>query len=263
MKRLNFSNRLKPMARLAACAMMLLTVSCSNDEDTLLSEFEDPGKLAQEIDGEVDFEYLTALANGEVLMEYTITNSESYYRDLSISPKWKPFREILDGLWNASPKQFIIGRGKCYTLFQLWDGNTGPHPIAMPWNAYLTATQKNLQLYIENPVSISPSDRCLIIDNKQVQLEQFTRNNVVLSYVSHCYGSDRNYMEISRYKGSDVTFTFDERALSFTSKEELYKTVIAMLREQFGETINMNEWSTIPDGPIINISDLELTLGLE
>ena len=70
-------------------------------------------------------------------------------------------------------------------------------------------------------------------------------------------------MEISRYKGSDVTFTFDERALSFTSKEELYKTVIAMLREQFGETINMNEWSTIPDGPIINISDLELTLGLE
>ena len=264
MKRLNFSNRLRPMAIMAACAMMLSAVSCSNDEDSLLAEFESPGKLVQEIDGEIDFEYLEGLAKGEVMMEYSRDKTELYHRDLFIDSKWRQPKSDMDGMEIATPKSFIIGRGKCHTLFKLW-ACSGPHPLAMPWNAYLTATGKNLRLYLEAPLTVSQSDRDIILDNRTCRIEQFTRNSIVLSYVTPTIIPGKNWMHISQYIVSDATFTFDQTCLSFSSKEELYKTVIAMLREQFGETINLNEWSsgTIYDDPIINISDLEWILSFE
>lgn len=265
MKRDNFFDGMRFAAILLCFPMMLLAVSCNNDDnDSLLSELESSGQLLQDLDGDIDFDYIAGLAKSEVVHLFSNSTDEYYDRYASTGWEWV-VNEDLIGKSCRTPGRFLIGRGKCYTPFNMSDRDVDylPHPILLPWMAYQEATGRMLNLYLEEPFVMPSDDRQIKIGNRKYNIERFTPNRVVISYVNQSIRGDEvgEYMDITEYKVSDATFTFDETSLSFTSETELFETVIAMLREQFGETINLADWiEGNYSRPIVNISELEMML---
>ncbi len=263
MKYSNYLQKSRYITALVCCAIAFLMVSCDNDGEGLLSEFESPGKLAHEIDGEIDFDYIAGLASGDVLHGYSYSHGEHYARYASSDWKWKE-NTNLTGYMPMTPHDFIIGRGKFYMPFDMWSPPFPMHPLSMPWSAYQRATGKILKLYLETPFVVSAEGRTIEIDEMTFKIERFTQRGVILSAVGEFIEPVGEHLDITSYTVSDVTFDFDEICLSFTSETDMFRTVIAMLREQFGETINFDDWFDRDYGqPIVNISDLESQLGLK
>ncbi len=227
------------------------------------------GELLGDMNGAIDGDFINTFVTGQNVL-FSKKQSETYQNDGLSGGKWELMEDVYDGVDTSLPKAIVFVYGECCVPFQLWR-NSGPHPLALAWDAYQAVVGRSISLLLGCEFKLTGDDgRNFMIGDRTYAIECMSHNKFTLSYRSTFLGgrtgNGGETLELARYVENAKAFDLEENVLVFRSEREMCIHVIALLREQFGEEINLNDIYSpeiIYDEPIIRISELEHQLGLK
>lgn len=248
-------------------AVCLGITGCDNEGDNNIDN-KMQGELLGDMNGAIDGDFINTLVVGQNVL-FSKKQSEIYDKDGLSGWEWELRSEVYAGANTGLPDAIVFVNGECCVPFQLWRCS-GPHPLALAWNAYQTVKGKSIGLLLGREFKLTGDDsRNFMIGDRTYVIECMSHNKFTLSYQSTFSGgrtgNGGETLELARYVENAKAFDQNENVLVFKSERELCIHVIALLREQFGEEINLNDIYSpeiIYDEPIIRISELEHQLGL-
>lgn len=211
---------------------------------------------------------LTRMSSGEVNATYTRYGLDLFQKDDDTGGKWKEvnLREIVG--WGSSlPNQFSVKDGRTWIVYEMWH-SCGPSPLEMPWKIYCKVMGIKSTLYICTPIIADNETHTLKISNMLCAVTDCDGKNFTLVYDSNYYYDGPDYKtgtfrDCSHYKYGELSDIDAESVLWFETEEDLIKGTIALMRERFGDEMNMNDYLggyVILDEPIVNFDDLEQQL---
>lgn len=235
---------------LALLSAMTLT-SCSSD-DAPKATFDE--------------EFATQLSRGEKTVCYQTTAIEQWNEKADGSYEQVNLND-LSGFESLTPGTIIVQDGKAIAELELMR-SSGPDAIALPLSAYQKATGKAFKVFLSSDVSLSADNKKLSIGEYESKVLEINDGGMKLE--THCdyWDPEDNYEKRDAYQVTTyqtVAFTpIDfERQLICSDRKDAYRKIIALCREQFGNTINLNEVFAPEiqfDNPIIDLDELEKQL---
>lgn len=242
--------------------MLALTLVCAFTI-TSCSDADEP---------EFDKAYSRSLSDGTETITYEITSLQLFDMNPLTKGKWKEV-DLMNycGFTSSAPGSMIIQDGKIWTTYSTWSCVTGPTLIGQIWDAYIYSTKKKLRLFLSQKFEVNEENSSLKIGHSLFTVNNINKTSLVLTHYSKYAGGESGeggtHKEIARYKAT-ASYGFDENSLTFDSEVDLMRGVIALAREQFGETIDLNKvYQGIvefdnPDRYVLNLHDIEVQLGL-
>ena len=251
--------RMNRGALVAFVAVLWVAVAGCKDDDPK----ENVRTPYADLNGEIDMAAVSEVKSRTGGTAFKCKSVEEYRMDALTDSRWEWWDTSgMDGWGTAAPSKLVFCYGKCIVPFELFK-SSGPHPLWSAWNAYQIVTRRNIHLMLESPFDVTPDSRAIKIGKHDFVVESLVSGRLTLSYTGHYEGgrtqAGGEYLEVSKYEEVSVDSALDN-ALCFDSEEDLCRGVIALLREQFGEEIDLNAIYSpdiIFDNPIISISYLE------
>ncbi len=244
-----------------ALLAMIATGACS---------YEDPDIAFK---GNIDNNFLRSLARGESSITLTKTGAKNYVMDykkyLNGSGKWDEEKGDILGGGSAGIDQLIIINGRTWSPIYLFDRSTlAPSLILGPWNVYRKRTGFDKEVYIACPIEYDEEAKTLKIKDHTYSIEKAENKNLTLSIISEIYQLTDNYQwtitqaskSIVFYKKSAMETPDMDKVLYFDSEKEAKLAMVKILREYFGDVINLNSFGNAFTLPILNLAQLEENL---
>lgn len=213
-----------------------------------------------------DEEFATQLSRGEKTVCYQITDIETWEEKADGSFEQVNLNDW-DGFESLTPGTIIVQDGKAIAELELMR-SSGPDAIALPLSAYQKATGRAFMVFLSTDISLSADNKKLSIGEYESKVLEINDGGMKLE--THCdyWDPEDNYEKRDAYQVTTyqtVAFTpIDfERQLLCSDRKDAYRKIIALCREQFGNTINLNEVFAPEiqfDNPIIDLDELEKQL---
>lgn len=259
-------------------------VSCSNDEpvddasaDAAVEEEAKEGgnsedelpfvDIADYLNGTLDAGALGSFRLGEESAIYEFESRRTFISDELSDGKWVDATDMVRDYTSPIPASMVFTDGYCFIPFELLE----PHPLYMPWRAYIEVTGKYVELMLYAEFGMSEDNRLLDIAGNEYSIESLSDDAMTisrrLSYVGgRTPGKEGVSLYVQTFRKEHFSQAFYDETLRFKSEHELYEHVISLLRAEFGDVIDLNEVfypSAIFDDPIVNIADLAAELGVQ
>ena len=239
---------------------MLLFAACQS--------YDDPDVAFK---GNIDDGFLNSLARGESSISLTETDSRYYEKDYDNyrhnSGKWEePKEDLLGGGFRS--KNLIITEGKSWSDVLLYNPSTlAPSLVAYPWEIYCQKTKFDKKVYVACPVKYNATDKTLSIDDKTFTVEKASDTELILSITGLLYKSNVSTGKLEPSKASKNILFYEKAAIEtpdidnaiyYDSNKNAKIAMVKMMREYFGDVINLNLYQgSMLSYPIINLAQLE------
>lgn len=236
---------------------------CSNDDEP------GQGRLSKG-DG---VEYIKSLTGGEASVAYKCNSLKLYDKSYKGSGKWEEVNLYeLDGWAPTAPMSMTIMEGRTWTPLELFDISMGPNPLYMPWMAYCRTTGFDKSLWIAAPVLYDEAENLLTILGHDFSVEGVGKASLTLSICNEYYKSSSDgsglypagqFKEVVEYVKTDLEEQDRDKMMCFDTEQDAYRTMIKMLRDEFGDVFNLNDYlggSIILDEPMVDLNEIESQL---
>lgn len=256
--------------------IMMLLCACSS-EDLIDGGQESGTDNAETVveDGIVDFDVLDSYMSSTSDITFERDDMKWYRMDAFTNGEWEEFdwwTVLGGGFVTDFPSYFVMHNGQIWELYV--NPNMPmryPYELSLPMMAYEAVTGKTVNLYIKKDFDVDreaddvrligavwPTVRLIVhLDSEFLVLSMET------TYTGGRTGTGGLHKGVASYKISENPIELDSDVdFGFVDEWSLCEWCIALLRETFGDEIDMTEIPGIAYGsePIINIDILELDL---
>jgi len=231
------------------------------------SSYDDP-----DIDfkGNIDNTFMNSLARGTTSVTFTWDDILEYEMDYKEYQKGERKWEDVTGKYigGALPGfgKLIILNGCSWSPVSLTDPTTScPSMISAVWPIYCRLTGFDKEVYVACPIEFDAEKKTLKVDDCIYNIEKAEGDNMILSTESVFYRSDereglvpshaRKYVIF--YKKATMESPDMDKVIYFDSNKEAQIAMVVMLREYFGDKINLNSYGNMYTYPIVNLALLE------
>lgn len=215
--------------------------------------------------GGINENFINELSRDWSVCTFELTDFETYERNAKTNGEWEKIDEEFEGNHLSLYTTMSFQDGKLWSPISFWDSYS-PTPIASVWSAYCKATGEKRKLYTSKKFDYDELNKVLNIGSNGWKLSviEFTKDKIVLShdatYVVYADGSKGRQRQVGYYKNVEPIRFDNSMVLQFENDIECYRYILAKAREQFGDTININEVFkdyVILDNPIIDLDEIE------
>ena len=247
----------KIIVAVAAIAVVAM-VACTS--------YEDPDIAFK---GKIDKNFLSSVSRGETSVTYTKKDSRDYFKDIAAAnnsdEKWREDREEVDGWSSPLPMILTITDGRAWSPIDLNDPITlCPSLVSSPWIIFCKETGYDKEVYIACDVEYNEDDNVLKIGNIDLSVEKASDNQLTASYIYTISKVDNDVLVPWRlektvvfYERSMLAELDKDKIIFFETEKEAKIAMVQMLREYFGDEINLNHYGNMYTYPIINLALLE------
>lgn len=240
--------------------MLLIFTSCSNDEPSVE-------------EGEIDnLEYLGQLTRGETSVTYKMDSFKKFTMNCpspDVDGKWKD----VTGLYTVgnifpAPIQITFHEGRSWSPFEWLDINVGFHKLYFPLAAYRKKTGFSKDFFTAYILDYNSESNELKIDGRTYTKDFLNENAMQITIVrSQKFTNEKNevYAEtrdkhIIHYQRADLSIPDMDNILFYDDEYECCMAILKMLRDEFGEEVNVNKYISsfaVLDNPIYNFDEIE------
>lgn len=233
-------------------ALIAITLSgaCSNDSDPQSEDMNFKFK------GGVNSEMLSGIARGEISIIGELDSIIVLEKALNATSDWYEVKgnkkegvnniKIIDG-YSWKPMSFL---SHCLSPILLY----------FPWEIYCEKTGFNKTITILSRFEYDPVKQQVTINNNNYDIEKAEDNALTISYTQNNWENENILQKrILRYTILKNSVSTDNYML-FNSENEAKLSIVRMMREYFGDFVNVNDY--LPEKekilyPIINLALME------
>lgn len=224
--------------------------ACSNDSDPQLED------MNLKFKGVVNSEMLSGIARGEIsiiaeldsiiVLEKELNSTSDWYELKGIKKEGVNNLKIIDG-YSWKPMSFL---SHCLSPILLY----------FPWEIYCEKTGFNKTITILSRFEYDPVKQQVTINNNNYDIEKAEDNALTISYTQNNWENENILQKrILRYTILKNSVSTDNYML-FNSENEAKLSIVRMMREYFGDFVNVNDY--LPEKekilyPIINLALME------
>lgn len=250
----------KLMAIAIALLAMVAVCACSS--------YEDPDVAFK---GNVDGNFLNALARGETSVTFSKKDSKSYEMDyaayLNGTGKWDDEPKDQLGGGGLGYDKLVIINGRTWSPLELYDKSTlAPSLLVTPWKVFCKETGYNKDVYVACPMEFDAESKSLKIGELTYSVEKAEGNELTLSRIGQIYQINdqtgdfeitKAYKTVVFYKKAAMETPDMNQVVYFDSEKDAKLGMIAMLREHFGDIIDLNHYGHMYTFSILNLAIME------
>lgn len=247
--------KLSLLFAMAALCVMPLT-GCSDVDSPLdvNEEQQDPALLKKLSEGQESATYARE--------SFTFYNL-SYANDMG----WVEQPSLPDGAIVPSPGSITIHNGCTWQPLSLSSSTGLPGPLSMPFYAYCRVTGFNKAFYVASPVEYDSVNGTFKMGKYTYDVESVTKETLKLVNIGEYQGGidgkgGKHRFDLT-FKRQELSLPDLDKILFFDSELEAKLTMLEMIREQFGDEFNLNDYlggHIILDHPMVNLNEIEAGL---
>lgn len=258
---------MKLINKLVAISIALLAMAAVS----ACSSYEDPDIAFK---GKVDGDFLNSLARGETSVTFSKNGTKGYVMDYASYQNGT-------GKWDEAPKgqlggaglgydKLVIINGRTWSPLELYDKSTlAPSLLVIPWKAFCKETGYNKSVYVACPMEFDAESKSLKIGELTYSVEKAEGNELTLSMIGHIYQINDQTGDFEITEASKTLLFYKKAAMEtpdmnqvayFDSEKDAKLGMIAMLREHFGDVIDLNHYGHMFTFSILNLAIVEENL---
>lgn len=233
-------------------AELLALTACSNSENDI------PTPPAEESPS-----YMEMLSRGDESACFTLEELLMYRLDPG-AVEWKEENwDDYDGLSLPTPSTLTIHEGRTWTPLNMFSSSLGPSPLSMPLLAYRNVTGFDKKFYVATPVEYDREQNSVTIKNTVCSVLTATPDKLVMTCTEPFWvsgGGEGKFKWNMTYVREELTLPDMDKIVFYDSELEANLAIIDMLREEFGNVFNINEYLggyIYLDDPIVNLDEVE------
>ncbi len=242
---------------MAAVCVMSLT-GCSNDDSPA------PFDEAQQ----ADLTFMSRLSDGQESATYTLDSFSFYQLSYANNDGWveQNFYDWV-GISVPAPTDITIYNGCTWQPLELFSVSTGPSELSMPLYAYRRVTGFDKEFYVAAPVDFDAENRTIKTDRYTYEVELANQETLKLIHISEYAGGiggkggqDKFNMT---FKRKDLSLPDLDKILFYESAREAKLAIVEMLREEFGDEFNLNDYlagQVKLDNPMVDLNAIEAAI---
>lgn len=245
-------------AGLAALFMVFMT-ACSDDPQSSEDKanpknFVKKGKIVQ---GEIDYNLLSRYSSGLKDATYTLTDVTWYISSAETNWKWRIAEDGISG-GTPAPTVMILKEGKCWNSYPWKESLSGSTRFGTVLRIINQTSRKDYTVFTKRPIEINENENILTVSDYKFRILFADGNNLVLHTYIENSTSAMQFLDICKYTIS-APFEIKGTPMAFDSIKDAYDWIIEYFKNNFGESINLNDYS---DGsydytyPMVYLSDL-------
>lgn len=249
--------RYSQLFAMAAVCVMSLT-GCSNEDS--LAPFDE----AQQ----ADMTFMSRLSDGQESATYTLDSFSFYQLSYANNDGWveQNFYDWV-GISVPAPTNITIHNGCTWQPLELFDVSTGPDQLYMPLCAYRLATGFDKSFYVAAPVDFDAENLTMKTDRYTYEVVSATEETLKLTHISEydggIGGKGGQHKFTMTFKRQNLSLPDLDKILFYESALEAKLAIIEMIRAEFGNEFNLNDYlapHVILDNPMVNLNEIEASL---
>lgn len=232
-------------------SLSFLFASCSNsnnDEPSARDEQSQQEKIDESDNKQKEDQcpFVNQILKGKISVSYKRISADAYVMHNN-SGNWS-YEGELWGLDVPGREGITFHEGKCWTSLVMMTLNGGPNEFYGPLMAYKKKTGYDKEIYVAAPINYNSEAGQILINGDYYQLESIDEDIMKINHVSNTLyanadheiiGSMQMKWEMEYEKDALLDFSKIE---SFESEFDCFMAILKMLREEFGEEVDVNKY---------------------
>lgn len=223
--------------------------------------------------GNIDVNFLSSLARGERSVIFDLDTLIIYEKNIDLakgsSNEWQEISDLMIGWSYKSPGALHIISGQSWTPLRLFN-ITDPSILCLPWDFYCQETGFKQKIMIASTFKFDPNNLVVTIGDTKYEVEKADgdKYNTSTIYETNLYDAGINeVIPILRKIVSCYTIRTKEvdpdEYLYFESENEAKIAMIRMMREYYGDVVNMMDIvdekykDNYAEHPLLNLAAVE------
>lgn len=272
---------MKKLLKLLAIAVPMFVViaiaSCSSD---------DGPKINEDKTEKIDADFLKSLARGETAITFVSDTVVWYSKQFEPIGDCRP--DTLEGGWIENINvpidgwvwpdysSITIADGKVWHKVNLQNAAHQYSLVYEPWRIYCVKSGFSKQIYVTCPFECDIENRTIKIYEDCYDIDRADENTLYISQtkvntdpiLTDEQRDKSGFKTVLRYKRAILEEFEHEQILCFDTNNEAKIAMVKMMRQYFGDIINLNDYSDefefitwgIDKYPVINLAQLESDL---
>lgn len=239
------------------CALSL--AGCSNNDISYDDEFEQ---------GPLDWAVMENILEGQESVMYKRTSSSWYRWSYANNDGWeKQDYSQWVGASVPAPLSIVMHNGCAWQPLTMETCAGGPSVLSGPFYAYCRVTGFNKEFYALASMDLDFANATFKLNNANYKVMSVTKDNLKLKYICDFAGGEGGKGGKNKYYITFKCVSLSEadinNILFYDSELEAKLAMVEMIRAQFGNEFNLNDYfdgQVILSYPMVNLNDIEAGL---